>query len=78
MTIGAGLPKFYATFCRLAGREDLIEDPRFSTVPDRVANNDELVALLSEKTRSHPTSWWIEILERKASPAVRLSIMLSR
>lgn len=68
LTIGAGMQKFYAAFCRLAGREDLIDDRRFRTIPDRVRNLDELISILSAETRRHPTSWWIARLEAEGIP----------
>jgi CoA:oxalate CoA-transferase len=68
LTIAAGLPKFYAAFCRLAARPDLIDDPRFRAVPDRVANNDALVEILSRATIEHPTRWWIDRLEAEGIP----------
>lgn len=68
VTIGAGQPHFYEAFCRLAGVPELVTDPRFSTIPDRVANNDTLVELLSAVTRKHTTEWWVSELDRLGVP----------
>ena len=68
VTIGAGMQKAYEVFCRLAGRADLIDDPRFRTIPDRVANNEALIDALSEATRARPTDWWIAELEAEGIP----------
>ena len=68
MTIGAGSQKFYKAFCHIAGREDMIADARFATVPDRVANLDALIDALSQETRKHPTNWWLERMEANGIP----------
>ena len=68
VTIGAGQPHFYEAFCRLAELPELITDPRFAGIPDRVANNDALVELLSAATRRHSTEWWIGELEQLGIP----------
>jgi len=36
--------EFWATLCRLIGRPDLIDDPRFRTREDRAANQDQVYA----------------------------------
>jgi formyl-CoA transferase len=38
---------------KLIGREDLIDDPRFATGPDRVAHEKELDAIIGDWTRQH-------------------------
>ncbi|MBF9032689.1 CoA transferase [Rhodobacterales bacterium HKCCE2091] len=68
MTVGAGMQKAYAALCRVAGREDLVDDPRFRTVPDRVENLDALIGILSDETARHPTGWWIERLDAAGVP----------
>lgn len=68
MTVGAGMQKAYSGFCTVMGREDLIDDPRFTTVPDRIANLNSLIEILSEETRKQPTSWWLERLEAEGIP----------
>jgi CoA:oxalate CoA-transferase len=68
LTVGAGMQKFYEAFCRLMGREDLIDDLRFRTIPDRVKNLEELIAILEVETRKHPTAWWIARLDAEGIP----------
>ena len=41
--------KFYHKICRVLGCEDLIDDARFASMDDRLANNTELDALIAEK-----------------------------
>lgn len=37
------MPRNWEPFCRAVSREDLLEDPRFTTQADRTAHNDELM-----------------------------------
>ncbi|MEZ2131482.1 MULTISPECIES: CaiB/BaiF CoA transferase family protein [unclassified Sinorhizobium] len=39
--------------CRLIGRTELAEDPRFATLAERLRNRDALTAILSDWTRHH-------------------------
>jgi crotonobetainyl-CoA:carnitine CoA-transferase CaiB-like acyl-CoA transferase len=53
--------RYWATFCRATGREDLIDDPRFKDDRARAANCPELIAIFdrifADKTRDE----WMEI-----------------
>jgi crotonobetainyl-CoA:carnitine CoA-transferase CaiB-like acyl-CoA transferase len=68
VTIGAGQQHFYEAFCRLAEVPELISDPRFGSIADRVANNDALTALLEPATVRHTTAWWVEHLDGVGVP----------
>ena len=68
VTIGAGQQHFFEAFCRLAELPELLTDARFTKVSDRVDHNDELVELLSLRTRRHGTDWWINELEQLGIP----------
>jgi crotonobetainyl-CoA:carnitine CoA-transferase CaiB-like acyl-CoA transferase len=48
--------------CRALGREDLIEDPRFSTHEDLTANAREAAAILKEVFRTKTAAQWQEQL----------------
>jgi formyl-CoA transferase len=58
----------FASFCRVAGRRDLAEDPRFSTNPGRVKNRAILVPIVQEIVRQRPRGDWIEALEAAGVP----------
>ncbi len=45
-------PEHWARLCKVMGREELIEDPRFATPRDRVKNMDELDAMIAAWTRT--------------------------
>jgi CoA:oxalate CoA-transferase len=68
VTIGAGQQKFFEELCRLAELEHLIADPRFVSIPYRVANNDALVEKLSQMTVRKPTDWWVAELDKRGIP----------
>jgi crotonobetainyl-CoA:carnitine CoA-transferase CaiB-like acyl-CoA transferase len=69
ITLGASQQHFYAKLCEIVGLPELVADPRFRTVADRVAHNDELVVLLAEPLRRQPSSHWLAALEAAGIPA---------
>jgi hypothetical protein len=54
--------------CRAVGREDLIADPRFATLIDRLANLDAVLALAEEELRKWPTAELVERARRFGAP----------
>ena len=69
ITVGASQQHFYRSLCEIVGMPELVADPRFGTVADRVAHNDALVALLAEKLRGKPSAHWLAALEAAGVPA---------
>ena len=69
LMVAAGNDRLYALLCRELGAEELIDDPRFRTNPDRVAHRDELVALLEPYFAQDDTTSWHERLTRAGVPA---------
>ena len=69
MTIGAATEGFWATVCRILGCEELTEDPRFRTKPDRVRNVRALEAALDPWFRRQTTAHWCERFEEAGVPA---------
>lgn len=71
--VAAANDKHWQLFCSTAGREDLLDDPRFVTNRLRVENYGELeplmVEILSEKTGKE----WIQILEERGVPCGPIS-----
>jgi crotonobetainyl-CoA:carnitine CoA-transferase CaiB-like acyl-CoA transferase len=55
-------------FWRLADREHHADDPRFATVPDRVANVDALYLLLDEAVATKTTAEWSELCDTHSIP----------
>lgn len=60
--------KFWERVCKALGIEELRDDPRFKTNPDRVRNREELIPLLEARFKEKTRSEWIEILERHGVP----------
>ncbi len=60
--------KFWSNFCRAIGREDLIEDERFRTNPDRVRNRDLLIPILEEIMKGKTREEWMKIFEEYGVP----------
>ncbi|MGE0415477.1 MAG: CaiB/BaiF CoA transferase family protein [Acetobacteraceae bacterium] len=69
ITVGASQQKFFVQLCDILGVPDLVNDPRFRTVAERVAHNDVLVPLLAERFQQQPSSHWLAALERIGIPA---------
>lgn len=69
LMVAGGNDRLYAAICDVLGLPELVDDPRFRTNPDRVANRDELCALLEERLRSRPTVYWQERLTAAGVPA---------
>ena len=53
LTTSRANPEPWSRLMKLIGREDLIDDPRFATGPDRVAHEKELDAIIGDWTRQH-------------------------
>lgn len=58
--IGAGNDRQFASLCRILGREDLIEDPRFKDNPSRVKHRDELIPILESVLLTRTADEWLE------------------
>ena len=67
----------FERFCSLAGREELVRDPRFTSNAERVRNRETLIPIVEEILTTKPSAYWIEELPRSMSCAVR-SIRSSR
>ncbi len=66
--VAVGTEKLWQEFCRAIGREDLINDPRFRTNPDRVRNREELERELEKTFLTAPMNHWVELLQRHGIP----------
>lgn len=66
--IPAGNDALWGKLCNILGITQFIDDPRFKTNRDRVANVDVLYDLLGEVTKTRTTAEWMEILETGGVP----------
>ncbi|HBK08394.1 MAG TPA: CoA transferase [Acetobacteraceae bacterium] len=69
ITVGASQQHFFKQLCELVGAPELVSDPRFGNVAERVKNNDALVALLAAKLRAQTSAHWLAALETIGIPA---------
>lgn len=58
----------FGRLCEAIGQPELAQDPRYSTNPQRVANRQELIPLLSEHLKKKTTAEWVTILEKFKVP----------
>lgn len=56
-------PHWWPKFCAAIGRQDLAEDPRFTTIKLRFDNMGELMDTLDETFASQPIAAWARILD---------------
>ncbi len=54
--------RYWPDFCRLIGREDLVDDPRFADLSARRASSEACVALLDEEFARRTFEEWKELL----------------
>jgi crotonobetainyl-CoA:carnitine CoA-transferase CaiB-like acyl-CoA transferase len=62
LVLAVGNDAQWQRFCQAAGRQDLAEDPRFRTNPDRVRHRQALLAELEPLLRRYTTAQWQTLL----------------
>ncbi len=60
IALAVGNDAQFANLCKALGREELATDERFARNPDRVANREELVAILQEEFSKKTADEWVE------------------
>jgi crotonobetainyl-CoA:carnitine CoA-transferase CaiB-like acyl-CoA transferase len=68
VVVSCGNDRLYQALCQLLGREDLANDPRFTTNPQRVRNRRELVPALQEEFLLRDTDEWLPQLRAAGIP----------
>ena len=68
LTIACAKQKFWQLLCGALGREDLLDDPRFTDFAARNQNRDELLPILREAFRPRTTAEWQVILSEAGVP----------
>jgi crotonobetainyl-CoA:carnitine CoA-transferase CaiB-like acyl-CoA transferase len=56
--------RYWAEFCRLAGREELIGDERFDSTEKLMANAAQAADLVAEIIATRPFADWVDVLSR--------------
>ncbi|AFL66189.1 CaiB/BaiF CoA transferase family protein [Desulfurococcus amylolyticus] len=67
--VAAANDRLWGSLCRAIGREDLVNDPRFRTNADRVANREALVNMLQSIFETDTRDNWLRKLEDAGVPA---------
>ena len=68
LILAVGNDSQFRNFCKAAGREELSDDARFRTNPDRLKNRDLLVPIVEAIMRGRSKSAWVSVLEAAGVP----------
>ena len=68
INIGAANQNNWERMCRAVGREDLLDDDRFASNPERMVSIDALTPIMEETFRTQTTAHWVETLEKAGVP----------
>jgi formyl-CoA transferase len=68
IAIAVANQKLWINFCKVAGREEWIDDPRFESNPKRVENREVLLPLVHELFAQKTCDEWMELLVGAAIP----------
>ena len=68
INIGAANQNNWERMCRAVGREDLLDDDRFASNPERMVSIDALTPIMEETFRTQTTAHWVEVLESAGVP----------
>ena len=62
------LDAHWKTFCEVSGRTDLLEDPRFTTLADRVKNIDDTYDETAKTMATRTTQEWLDVFGETSVP----------
>ena len=68
MTVAVGNDRQFRQLCRILGMEELADDPRFATNPQRVAHRDELIPLLQTVFETRDADDWLAAMTEVGIP----------
>jgi formyl-CoA transferase len=68
IAIAVANQKMWVNFCKLIGKDEWIDDPRFESNPGRVENRKALLPLLDEVMAQKTCDEWMELLVETAIP----------
>ena len=76
ITVGGWNQVNWVRMVKAMGLPDLLDDPRFASNADRMANLDDLREILAERLRTATTDDWLRLLEAANVPAGPVSSVL--
>lgn len=68
LMVAAGNDGLWRRFARVVGLDDLAEDERFATNPDRVRNRDQLLPLIEQALGAKSATEWTDLLTHAGVP----------
>ncbi|MCI3950833.1 MAG: subunit BbsF of succinyl-CoA:(R)-benzylsuccinate CoA-transferase [Burkholderiales bacterium] len=69
VTVGANNNKLWNNFCTMVcGKPEWLNDPRFSDLPSRLKNIDELEREIEAVFATRPTAYWVEKMDAAEVP----------
>jgi crotonobetainyl-CoA:carnitine CoA-transferase CaiB-like acyl-CoA transferase len=73
--VAVGNDQLWSRFCRVIGRPELAEDPRFKTNPLRVRNRKECIGLLAPVLKTRTRDEWVTLLNNESIPCAPINTM---
>jgi crotonobetainyl-CoA:carnitine CoA-transferase CaiB-like acyl-CoA transferase len=73
--VAVGNDQLWIKFCKVLGRPELAQDPRFKTNPLRVQNRKECIGILAPIMKTRNRDEWVELLNREAIPCAPINTM---
>ncbi len=68
LAISARTQTAWEALCHTLERTDLLDDPRYQTLPGRLTHREALSDQLTETLRAYPSAWWIKRLTQAGVP----------
>ncbi len=68
IAIAVANQKLWVNFCKVAGKEEWVNDPRFESNPKRVENREQLLPMVNELLAEKPCDEWMELLVAASVP----------
>lgn len=69
LAVAAGNDSLFRRFCGVLEMPELVDDPRFTTNPERVAHRDELIPVIEERLVTRSADEWFGLLRGVGVPA---------
>jgi crotonobetainyl-CoA:carnitine CoA-transferase CaiB-like acyl-CoA transferase len=73
--VAVGNDQLFVKFCKIIGRPELAEDPRFKTNPLRVKNRKECIGILAPILKTRPRDEWVDLLNSESIPCAPINTM---
>ncbi len=71
--VAVGNDQLWTKFCKVIGRPELAEDPRFKTNPLRVKNRTDCIGILAPILKTRPRDEWVDLLNAESIPCAPIN-----